>query len=144
MNTINLKAHFDGKKILLDEPFNLEPNTKLIVTVLPKHTNEEREEWMRLSIESLERAYDKNEPEYSVNLIKGMKYFKDDDIIHINISDGIETNSVELSPNITAEIDKNGELIGIEILNASTFVRDSILETAQAKLINLPLKQSAE
>ena len=53
-----------------------------------------------------------------------MKYFKDDDIIHINISDGIETNSVELSPNITAEIDKNGELIGIEILNASTFVRD--------------------
>ena len=73
-----------------------------------------------------------------------MKYFKDDDIIHINISDGIETNSVELSPNITAEIDENGELIGIEILNASTFVRDSILETAQAKLINLPLKQSAE
>jgi uncharacterized protein YuzE len=73
-----------------------------------------------------------------------MTYFKDDDIIHINISDGIETNSVELSPNITAEIDKNGELIGIEILNASTFVRDSILETAQAKLINLPLKQSAE
>ncbi|MGR3175115.1 MAG: hypothetical protein ACUZ8N_11010 [Candidatus Scalindua sp.] len=49
MNTINLKAHFDGKKILLDEPFNLEPDTKLIVTVLPKHTNEEREEWMRLS-----------------------------------------------------------------------------------------------
>ena len=73
-----------------------------------------------------------------------MKYFKDDDIIHINISDGIETNSVELSPNITAEIDENGELIGIEILNASTFVRDSILETAQAKLINLPLKRSEE
>jgi uncharacterized protein YuzE len=72
-----------------------------------------------------------------------MKYF-DDDIIHINISDGMETNSVELSPNITAGIDENGELIGIEILNASTFVRDSILETAQAKLINLPLKQSAK
>ena len=52
-----------------------------------------------------------------------MKYFKDDDIIHINISDGMETNSVELSPNITAEIDENGELIGIEILNASTFVQ---------------------
>ena len=72
-----------------------------------------------------------------------MKYFNDD-IILVNISDGMETNGVELSPNITAEIDENGELIGIEILNASTFVRDSILETAQAKLINLPLKQSAE
>ncbi len=44
MNTINLKAHFDGNKILLDEPFNLEPDTKLIVTVLPKHTDEERDE----------------------------------------------------------------------------------------------------
>ncbi len=73
-----------------------------------------------------------------------MKYFKDDDIIHINISDGMETSSVELSPNITAEIDENGELIGIEILNASIFVRDSILETAQAKLINLPSKQSTK
>ncbi|MFQ5825608.1 MAG: DUF2283 domain-containing protein [bacterium] len=73
-----------------------------------------------------------------------MKYFKDDDIIHINISEGMEINSVELSPNITAEIDKNGELIGIEILNASTFVRDSILETAQAKLLNLSLKQSGK
>ena len=40
-----------------------------------------------------------------------MKYFKDEDIIHIKISDGMETNSVELSPNITAEIDENGELI---------------------------------
>ena len=67
---INLKAHFDGNKILLDRPFNLEPDTKLIVTVLPKRTNEEREEWMHLSKERLERAYDKNEPEYSTDLIK--------------------------------------------------------------------------
>ncbi len=51
---------------------------------------------------------------------------------------------MELSPNITSEIDEDGELIGIEILNASTFVRDSILETAQAKLMNLPSKQSAK
>ena len=70
MNTINLKAHFDGNKILLDEPLNLEPDTKLIITVLPKHTNEEREEWMLLSKKNLERAYDKNEPEYSTNLIR--------------------------------------------------------------------------
>jgi Protein of unknown function (DUF2283). len=47
-----------------------------------------------------------------MNKIK-MKYFKNDDIIHINISDDMETNSVELSPNITAEINKNGELIGM-------------------------------
>ncbi|MCP5005158.1 MAG: DUF2283 domain-containing protein [Planctomycetes bacterium] len=37
----------------------------------------------------------------------------------IKISDGVETKSVELSPNITAEIDEDGELIGIEISNAT-------------------------
>ena len=48
-----------------------------------------------------------------------------------------EANSVELSPNITAELNEQGELIGIEILHASTFVRDSLLEAVQAKLLNL-------
>jgi len=48
-----------------------------------------------------------------------------------------EANSVELSPNITAELNEQGELIGIEILQASTFVRDSLLEAVQAKLLNL-------
>lgn len=71
-----------------------------------------------------------------------MKYFRKDDVIHVVIADGKEHNSVELSPNVTAEINKKGELIGIEILNASTFLRDSILETAQAKLLNLPVNKS--
>jgi len=70
MKTINLKAHFDGEKILLDEPFNIEPDTKLIVTVLPKHMDEEREDWMVISQKGLEQAYGKNEQEYSTDLIK--------------------------------------------------------------------------
>jgi hypothetical protein len=37
MDTISITAHFDGERILLDEPIELEPNTKLIVTVLPKN-----------------------------------------------------------------------------------------------------------
>lgn len=36
MNAITLPAHFDGSQIQLDEPFEMEPDTKLIVTVLPK------------------------------------------------------------------------------------------------------------
>ena len=36
-----------------------------------------------------------------------MNYFIDDDIIHIKISEGEEYNSFEISPNITAELDKN-------------------------------------
>jgi uncharacterized protein YuzE len=66
-----------------------------------------------------------------------MLYFEKEDILHLVISDEEEANSVELSPNITAEINEQGELIGIEILQASTFVRDSIMEAVQARLLNL-------
>jgi len=64
-----------------------------------------------------------------------LSYFKEEDILHLLISEGPEERSVELSPNITAELNAEGELIGIEILHASDFLRDSILETAQAKLL---------
>jgi len=70
METVNLRAHFDGKQILLDEPFELEPNTELMITILPKPLDDEREDWARLALENLERAYGDNEPEYSLDLIK--------------------------------------------------------------------------
>jgi uncharacterized protein YuzE len=66
-----------------------------------------------------------------------MRYFKDEDILHIVISDEKEVNSIELSQNITAEMNEKGELIGIEILEASSFIRDSILESSQAKILEL-------
>lgn len=66
-----------------------------------------------------------------------MSYFSQEDILHLLISEEEESNSIELSPNITAELNKKGELIGIEILDASAFVRDSILEGVQAKVLNL-------
>ena len=70
MEAKTLRAHFDGNKILLDEPCELEPDAELIITVLPKPSDEEREDWARLSLESLERAYGDDEPEYSLDLIK--------------------------------------------------------------------------
>ncbi len=70
METKTLRAHFDGNQILLDEPFELEPNVELIIIVLPKPSDEERDDWARLSLESLARAYGDDEPEYSLDLIK--------------------------------------------------------------------------
>ena len=70
METRTLRAHFDGNQILLDEPFELEPNTELLITVLPKASDEEREDWARLSLASLARAYSDDEPEYLLDLIK--------------------------------------------------------------------------
>jgi hypothetical protein len=70
MESIVLRAHFDGKQILLDDQVELEPDTELMVTVLPKSENGERSDWERLSVESLAHAYGDDEPEYSLDLIK--------------------------------------------------------------------------
>jgi uncharacterized protein YuzE len=66
-----------------------------------------------------------------------MTYFKDEDILHLVVSDEKEAASIELSPNVTAELNEKGELIGIEILEASSFIRDSIMESAQAKILDI-------
>jgi hypothetical protein len=66
MPIISLKAHFDGKHIRLDEPFELPLDAQLLVTVLtPSASDQERADWLELSIQGLERAYGDNEPDYS-------------------------------------------------------------------------------
>lgn len=66
-----------------------------------------------------------------------MTYFEKEDILHLVISDEPESDSLELSPNITAELNENGELIGIEILNASAFIQDAILDANFTKGLSL-------
>ncbi|XCN71161.1 MAG: DUF2283 domain-containing protein [Candidatus Electrothrix aestuarii] len=66
-----------------------------------------------------------------------MKYFAQEDILHLALSDEAEAGSVEVSPNITAELNAEGELIGIEIIGASAFIRDSVLDSVQARLLQL-------
>ncbi len=70
-------------------------------------------------------------------------YFEQEDTLHVLIAEGAEAQSVELSPNITAELNDKGELIGIEILDASEFLRDTIVESAQAKLLSAPRAEPA-
>jgi len=59
--------------------------------------------------------------------------------LHLLISDEPESNSIELSPHTTAELNEKGELIGVEILNATAFLRDSILESVQFKMMQTPM-----
>ena len=66
-----------------------------------------------------------------------MAYFDKEDILHLTLSNEREVGSVEISPNITVELNEAGELIGIEIINASAFIRDSILESVQARLLTV-------
>ena len=67
MPAVTLKAYFDGKQIVLDEPFDLPVGSHLLVTVVPPSlADSEREEWHALSKANLARAYGDNEPEYSL------------------------------------------------------------------------------
>jgi uncharacterized protein YuzE len=64
-------------------------------------------------------------------------YFDQEDILHLLLAEGEEVNGVELSPTITAELNAQGEVIGIEVLQASTFVREALLELAHAQRLKL-------
>ena len=66
-----------------------------------------------------------------------LAYFEQEDTLHLIVSEEDEASSIELSPNITAELNESGELIGIEILNASTFVQETLMEGVQAKVLQL-------
>ena len=71
MHAVTLRAHFDGKQIRLDDPYELKPNAKLFITVFRKQTlDEEHEAWLNLSRTGLEKAYEEDEIEYSLEMIK--------------------------------------------------------------------------
>lgn len=66
-----------------------------------------------------------------------VRYFEQEDVLHLLIAEGQESRSLELGPNITVELNDNNELIGVEILNASAFLRDAVLESIQAKTLRV-------
>lgn len=66
-----------------------------------------------------------------------MRYFEEEDVLHIVVGDGEEARSLELGPNITVELDSNDQMIGVEILNASIFMRDAVLDSVQAKTMKM-------
>lgn len=66
-----------------------------------------------------------------------VQYFEQEDVLHLVIADGPESRSLELSPNITVELNDRNELIGVEILHASAFLRDAVLESIQARTLQL-------
>lgn len=71
MNLVTLKAHFDGKSICLDDPYPLEPDTPLLVTVVAGDSAAaERQAWLAASQASLGLAYGPDEPDYSNSVIR--------------------------------------------------------------------------
>ena len=69
-SAVVLPAHYDGKQVVLDAPYDLELNTPLVVTVLSAQDDEERADWLRFSTQNFAAGYGEDEPEYSLDNIK--------------------------------------------------------------------------
>ena len=70
MPSVSLRAHYDGERIQLDEPFDLPPDVPLLVTVLPPEANDDRAAWIAAAQQALARAFGEEEPEYTLDDIK--------------------------------------------------------------------------
>jgi hypothetical protein len=79
MSTTALKAHFDGERIVLDEPFHLPLNASLLVTVLPDQAglDSDEREWLRAGASSDAFKF-LADPAEDVYTITDGKPFRDD------------------------------------------------------------------
>jgi hypothetical protein len=64
MPSVTLKAHYDGQAILLDEPYSLPANARLLITLVEPEPDTDRAVWAGLSLSGLARAYGDDEPDY--------------------------------------------------------------------------------
>lgn len=67
MPAVTLKAHYDGEQILLDEPFEIPPNSPLMVTVLPASEAVVGDDWILAARKAFAGAYGTDEPVYDTD-----------------------------------------------------------------------------
>ena len=72
-----------------------------------------------------------------------LAYFRQGDVIHLVTSEEPESRSVELSPNITLELNKKDQMIGLEILQASS-VRTHYYHATDSAYIEVSSKPSVD
>lgn len=73
MKTVTLAATFDGERIRLEEDYPLPLNARLLVTVLPEGSEDEKafgDFWRRIGAQSLSRAYGPDEPDYTLDMVR--------------------------------------------------------------------------
>jgi len=68
MSATILKAHYDGRNIVLDEPYDLPANKPLLVQVITPDAV--HADWQALGVRGLARAYGDDEPEYTTADLK--------------------------------------------------------------------------
>ena len=65
-----------------------------------------------------------------------VKYYPENDVLYVLLQAGEEAKAVEIEPGVTAELNKRGKLIGIEIFDASKYLRKLIQQRLEPQLRN--------
>jgi len=73
-----------------------------------------------------------------INSKKIINYDQKSDVLYIGVKRGIEEDFIEISPGINIELDSKGQVIGIEILNASKVLK-SVIKPLQRQILE-PLR----
>ena len=75
-----------------------------------------------------------------------LHYYEDSDVLYYLISEGEEEEAIELVPGVTVELNGEKEIIGIEILDASKFMKTFVVENFQRKIASrkLPSDENIE
>ena len=68
MESIVLHAHYDGSQIRMDDPVELRPGTRLLITVI--QPDDDMAAWHELSLRGLAAAYDAGEQDYALSLVR--------------------------------------------------------------------------
>ena len=72
------------------------------------------------------------------------RYFEESDMLYIELTKQIATESEEVAPNIVLDFDESGRVVGIEIEDASKMLDLANLELASLPLANLLLTKGTE
>jgi hypothetical protein len=70
MPSVTLRAHYDGERIQLDEPFDLPPGVPLLLTILRSEPDQDRAAWVAAAQQALARTFGDNEPDYTQDDIR--------------------------------------------------------------------------
>jgi uncharacterized protein YuzE len=69
------------------------------------------------------------------------QYHADTDMLYLQLTAGVSTESEEVTPGIVLDFDASGRVIGIEIEDASKFIDLSRLEVSALPIANLILSE---
>lgn len=73
-----------------------------------------------------------------------LQYYEDSDVLYYLLEEEEEDSFVEVAPGVTVELNEQKEIIGIEILEASKFMKSFVIGNFQKKLAGIVTENMTE